>query len=115
MKEKNIVMGIRPEDLHGKGIVADTYPTAHFKYEVEVVELLGHEFILHGKFGTQDIKAKVPARVEAKAHETLELAMEFKVKLHFFDPESEKKNRFNQKKANAIALVQVFGTKTIYF
>ena len=87
---KNIVMGIRPEDLHGKGIVADTYPTAHFKYEVEVVELLGHEFILHGKFGTQDIKAKVPARVEAKAHETLELAMDLS-KVHFFDPESEKK------------------------
>lgn len=87
---KNIVMGIRPEDLHGKGIVADTYPTAHFKYEVEVVELLGHEFILHGKFGTQDIKAKVPARVEAKAHETLELAMDLS-KVHFFDPESENK------------------------
>lgn len=86
---KNIVMGIRPEDLHQTGIVDDAYPTAHFAYEVEVVELLGYEFILHGKFGSQDVKAKVPTSVDVKAHETIELAMNLN-KVHFFDLESKK-------------------------
>lgn len=86
---KKIVMGIRPEDFHQKGIVDDAYPVAHFTYEVEIVELLGHEFILHGKFGSQDIKATVPTSVDVKAHETIELTINLK-KVHFFDLESEK-------------------------
>ena len=85
---KEIVMGIRPEDLHGEGIVADTYPTAHFQFDVDVSELLGHEFILHGKWGKQRLEAKVAARMEARAHETIELAMDLS-KVHFFDQETE--------------------------
>ena len=73
---KEVVMGIRPEDLHGEGIVADTYPTSHFMFDVEVSELLGHEFILHGRFGKQRLEAKVAARIEARPHEDIELAMD---------------------------------------
>lgn len=87
---KAVVMGIRPEDLHGEGIVADTYPTAHFKFYVDVSELLGHEFILHGKFGKQMLQAKVAARMEARPHEEIELTMDLS-KVHFFDKESEVK------------------------
>ena len=47
---KEIILGIRPEDLHGEGIVADTYPTAHFDFEIEVAELLGHEYILQSSY-----------------------------------------------------------------
>lgn len=88
-KGKEVIMGIRPEDLHREGIVADTYPTSHFKYYVEVSELLGHEFILHGRFGNQRIEAKVAARIETRPHEEIELAMDLS-KIHFFDPETEK-------------------------
>lgn len=86
---KDIIMGIRPEDLHGKGIVADTYPTAHFAFDVEVNELLGHECILHGTLANQPLVAKVNARVEANPHQTIDLAMDLS-KVHFFDPETEK-------------------------
>lgn len=85
---KEVIMGIRPEDLHGEGIVVATYPTSHFPFQVDVSELLGHEFILHGKFGTQRLQAKVAARIDARPHETIELAMDLS-KVHFFDPESE--------------------------
>ena len=85
---KEVVMGIRPEDLHGEGIVADTYPTSHFMFDVEVSELLGHEFILHGRFGKQRLEAKVAARIEARPHEDVELAMDLS-KVHFFDKETE--------------------------
>lgn len=85
---KEVVMGIRPEDLHGEGIVADTYPTAHFQFDVDVSELLGHEFILHGRWGKQRLEAKVAARMEARAHESIELAMDLS-KVHFFDKDTE--------------------------
>lgn len=87
-EDKVIVMGIRPEDMHGEGIVADTYPTAKFKFDVEVSELLGHEYILHGKFHEQALKAKVASRMEVRPHEVIELTMDLS-KVHFFDPETE--------------------------
>lgn len=86
---KEVVLGIRPEDIHYEGIVAETFPETPFDFYVEVSELLGHEFILHGKFGNQPILAKVPSRVNVKAHDTIPLAMAV-TKLHFFDKETQK-------------------------
>lgn len=86
---KDVVMGIRPEDIHGEGIVAETYPSAHFTYDVDVSELLGHEFILHGKLGNQNLIAKVAARLEVRPHESVEITMDLS-KAHFFDSETEK-------------------------
>ena len=85
---KEIILGIRPEDLHGEGIVADTYPTAHFDFEIEVAELLGHEYILHGSLKGQDMCAKVNSRLEPAAHKRIKLTMDLS-KVHFFDPETE--------------------------
>ena len=85
---KEVIMGIRPEDLHGEGIVAETYPTSTFEMDVEVAELLGHEYILHGKFEDQDIAAKVSSRIETEAHSKLKLTMDLS-KVHFFDKETE--------------------------
>lgn len=85
---KEIILGIRPEDLHGEGIVADTYPTAHFDFEIEVAELLGHEYILHGSLKGQDMCAKVNSRLEPAAHTRIKLTMDLS-KVHFFDPETE--------------------------
>jgi multiple sugar transport system ATP-binding protein len=86
---KEIVLGIRPEDIHYEGIVAETFPDTPFDFNIEVSELLGHEFILHGRFGDQPILAKVSARVDVHAHDTIKLAMDV-TKLHFFDKESTK-------------------------
>ena len=85
---KEIIMGIRPEDLHGEGIVADTYPSANFDFEIEVAELLGHEYILHGSLNGQKMCAKVNSRLEPEAHTTIKLTMDLS-KVHFFDLETE--------------------------
>ena len=88
-ENKELVLGIRPEDIHYEGIVADTFPDTPFDFTVDVSELLGHEFILHGSFAGQPILAKVASRVDVKAHDTIKLAMDV-AKLHFFDKESMK-------------------------
>lgn len=85
---KKLVFGIRPEDIHGEGIVAETYPSSMMKFDVEVSELLGHEFILHGKVGEQRLVAKVAARLEARPHESVQVALDLS-KVHFFDPETQ--------------------------
>ena len=85
---KEVIMGIRPEDLHGEGIVADTYPSALFDFEIEVAELLGHEYILHGSLKGQNMCAKVNSRLEPEAHTTIKLTMDLS-KVHFFDLETE--------------------------
>ena len=86
-ENKKIILGIRPEDLHYEGIVAQTFPDTPFDYEIDVAEMLGNEFILHGKLGSQPLVAKVPTRVDVKAHDTVQLAMDVS-KLHFFDEET---------------------------
>jgi len=85
---KQVVLGIRPEDIHYEGIVSDTFPDTPFDFYVEVSELLGHEFILHGKFFGQPILAKVASRVNVKMHDTIQLSMAT-TKLRFFDRETE--------------------------
>lgn len=86
--DKEIILGIRPEDLHSEDIVADTYPTSCFDFEIEVSELLGHEFILHGNLGQQPLEAKIAARQDIKAHQKIKLAMDL-AKVHFYDPQSQ--------------------------
>ena len=85
---KKVIMGIRPEDMHAEGIVAQTYPSARFTFHIDVAELLGHEYILHGTYNGEAMSAKIASRLEAKGHEDLELTMDLS-KIHFFDPETE--------------------------
>jgi len=86
---KELIMGIRPEDLHHEGIVAQAFPDTPFDFTVEVAEMLGHEFILHGLFGKQKLVAKVPSRADVRNHDVIKLSMDV-TKLHFFDPETQK-------------------------
>lgn len=85
---KEVILGIRPEDLHAEAIVGETFPSAKLVFDVEVNELLGHEFILHGRIANQTLQAKISARSDVKAHESITLFMDMG-KLHFFDAESE--------------------------
>lgn len=87
--KKEIIFGVRPEDIHTEGIVYETYPNSNFDFEVEVSELLGHEFILHGLVDNQKIIAKVPSRTEVKHHQKLTLAVDCN-RIHFFDPETQR-------------------------
>lgn len=83
---KNIIMGIRPEDLY----IESRMDEKHLDYHVEVSELLGHEIILHGKIEGQGVVAKVTAHSDFKAHTTMGVYFDLS-KIHFFDPESQQR------------------------
>lgn len=84
---KAIVMGIRPENMHLEGIVMETYPNAVLDMNIEVAELLGHEYILHARFGDQLVQAKVSSRANIKAHDQVKVGLDME-KADFFDPET---------------------------
>ena len=85
---KEIIFGIRPEDIHDEPIVADTYVEAKYKAEIEVAELLGHESILYTNLAGQQLIAKVDARSDIHMGDKIELALDMN-KCHFFDVNSE--------------------------
>lgn len=85
---KEVIFGIRPEDVHDEPIVADTYAEAKYTAEIEVAELLGHESILYTTLAGQQLVAKVDARSDIRMGDKLELALDMN-KCHFFNVETE--------------------------
>ncbi|MGL5440059.1 MAG: ABC transporter ATP-binding protein [Filifactoraceae bacterium] len=85
---KELIMGIRPENIHRSGVLGDDFKNKDFDYQIEVSELLGHESILHGKIGNQ----KVLAKINETEAESLVANLKFSIdvdKMYFFDKDSE--------------------------
>lgn len=87
---KEVIMGIRPEDIYCDGIVAETYPSAGFDFHVDISELLGHESILHGSLDHQKIIAKVSTRLGIESHSDTKITLDLG-KIHFFDATTEQR------------------------
>jgi multiple sugar transport system ATP-binding protein len=84
---RRIVLGIRPENVvdareGGRG------PTASLPIEVEFVEPLGDEVIVHGRVGEELILCKLGPHRVPEAGSRLEVAIELE-KMHVFDAETE--------------------------
>ena len=85
---KELIFGIRPEDIKGAQIAIDTYPSSSVKAEVVVSELLGAETMLYTRVDDTEFVSKVDARDFHNPGETVELAFDLN-KSHFFDKETE--------------------------
>ncbi|HLF57093.1 MAG TPA: sn-glycerol-3-phosphate ABC transporter ATP-binding protein UgpC [Thermoanaerobaculia bacterium] len=86
---RKLVVGVRPENLVEVG-KPTRGATAPITLEVDIVEPLGHEVILHGSAGEDRFTAKLdPSRVP-RPGESVQIAVELE-SLHLFDPESEKR------------------------
>ncbi|WP_088810460.1 MULTISPECIES: ABC transporter ATP-binding protein [Listeria] len=85
---KEIVFGIRPEDIHDEPLMIEANPDYAFEAKTIVAELTGAEFMLHNQVGSHEFVARVDSRTDHVNGETLTLAFEMS-KAHFFDKESE--------------------------
>lgn len=83
---KEIVMGIRPEDLQ----ITDVVSPYAFKATVDVAELLGAETFLYCSLVTQPFIARVQADSNFQPADVVTLVMK-EEKIHFFDPETEER------------------------
>jgi len=88
-KGREVIFGIRPEDMHAKPFVAPGILESDMKAKVDVVELMGNEIYLY--MMTKDEKsfiARVDPRVESRRGDEVDLAVNM-ANAHIFDPKSE--------------------------
>jgi multiple sugar transport system ATP-binding protein len=85
---KEVVMGIRPEDIHEEPVFLEASPNTVVNAQVEVTENLGHEMFLHlAGLGSNPAIARVDGRSGTKDGMNVKLAFDMN-KVHFFDKES---------------------------
>lgn len=92
---KQIILGIRPEDFHDEPVFIESSPGTKVTVKVDVSELMGAETMLYSKLGGQDFVARVDSRTDIKPLQSLDLALDMN-KAHFFDAESEQRIRAEQ-------------------
>ncbi|MDD2648648.1 MAG: sn-glycerol-3-phosphate ABC transporter ATP-binding protein UgpC [Eubacteriales bacterium] len=87
---KDVIMGIRPENIHDEQVFLANMPEAVIDVEVEVVEKLGSETYLYMKTsGKEDnVIARVDARSTTTTGQSVKVAFDVN-HLHFFDKETE--------------------------
>lgn len=90
MVGKEIVLGIRPEDIHDEQIVKDTYPDSILEIIVDVSELLGAETNIYTNINEDSICAVINARAGVRIGDKMKLALDMN-KCHFFDPTTEQR------------------------
>lgn len=86
---KEVVLGIRPENLHDEEMFISAATTGIFEVEVEVTEMLGAETNLYLLYEGINITARVSPRNTSKPGDTIKIAVDPN-KIHIFDKETEK-------------------------
>ncbi|MBW7477665.1 sn-glycerol-3-phosphate ABC transporter ATP-binding protein UgpC [Paenibacillus oenotherae] len=86
---KEVIMGLRPEDLHEEPVFLEASPNSIVNANVDVAENLGHEILLYmNGVGNDTVIARVDGRSNVKEGSKLKLAIDMN-KVHIFDKETE--------------------------
>ena len=86
--DKEVVLGIRPEDIKDEEAFITAHPESSFAATVRVYELLGAEVFLYFAVDDYDITARVDPHTTARPGDTITIAMDLS-KMHIFDKETE--------------------------
>jgi multiple sugar transport system ATP-binding protein len=86
---QRLIVGVRPENLFDVGRAARG-ATARLALEVEIVEPLGHEVVVHGRIGEDLLVAKLEPHLIPKTGAMIEVALELDA-IHLFDAASERR------------------------
>ncbi|MGE5614889.1 MAG: ABC transporter ATP-binding protein [Bacillota bacterium] len=86
---REVVMGIRPESIHDEEAFVQTMPDSVVTADVEVVEMLGSETLLHMHVGDVPITARVNPRTKTRTGDIIKVAFDAN-RIHLFDKDTEK-------------------------
>lgn len=87
--DRQVVFGIRPEDVHQRHLVDASVGTGTVPARVEFLELLGSEVLATCLLGDHQIIARLPSQTEVKSDQTLQLAFDMK-RAKLFEAETGK-------------------------
>ena len=85
---REVILGIRPEDLHDEPVFLSNSKDSIIEVEVEVTEMLGAEVLLYVVCEGNNITARVDPRSTAKVGDKVQLAMDIN-RIHVIDKISE--------------------------
>jgi multiple sugar transport system ATP-binding protein len=80
-----VVMGLRPEDIHDARFLPDADPATIVRAEVQLRESLGSDIHLHLTAGRQEFVARLDNRTEARPGDCLDVVFDT-ANIHMFDP-----------------------------
>lgn len=87
-KDKDVTLGIRPEDIYDKIFAQDARPEFTITATVDVVEPMGSEIYLYLNAGRNNFVARVSNQDTASVNQDLQVVFDMS-KAHFFDPETD--------------------------
>ncbi|HIU47768.1 MAG TPA: sn-glycerol-3-phosphate ABC transporter ATP-binding protein UgpC [Candidatus Avimonoglobus intestinipullorum] len=85
---KEVVVGIRPEDIHDEEAFVASRPEDVVSAYVEVTEMMGAETYLYLTIAGKQFTARVNQRSTAQVNDTIKVAFETN-KIHIFDKDTE--------------------------
>lgn len=86
---RNVIFGIRPEDIHDAEFVPPNIPAAKVPAKVDVTELMGNEILLYLLTGKNTFVARVDPRSKMRVGAEAQVAFNME-KFHTFDPATER-------------------------
>ena len=86
---KQVILGIRPEELHDDQSIEDSQNLSHVDALVELSEPMGSEIYLYVTINEEKNIAKIPPRSSARPGDTIKLGINTN-QIHLFDMETEK-------------------------
>lgn len=86
--DKEIVFGIRPEDIHEAGTHHGVEESAEAELVVEVVEPMGNETFLYATTGLNPLTVRLRTNSAIKVQEKIKLIFNL-AKVHFFDKDTD--------------------------
>ncbi len=85
---RNVILGIRPEDIHDAEFQASNINPFPLTVDVEVTELMGNEVYVYCQLGEKQFVARVDPRTKAHIDNKLDIIFD-RDRMHLFDAESE--------------------------
>ena len=86
--DKEVVFGIRSEDIYDKLFASESSPENTIRATCEVVEPMGSEVYLHLNTGKHNFIARVGAHDRPEVNRDMDLVLDMS-KVHFFDKDTE--------------------------
>lgn len=86
--DKEVIFGVRPEDIYDKLFIGSAAPENTITATVEVIEPMGSEVYLYLTTGIHSFVARVDAHDRAEVNQDLEVVFNM-AKAHFFNCETE--------------------------
>ncbi|MBR2406721.1 MAG: sn-glycerol-3-phosphate ABC transporter ATP-binding protein UgpC [Clostridia bacterium] len=85
---KEVIMGIRPEDVHDEPRYLEAMPECRVRAKVEVAELMGAEIFLYVNVEGSSLTARVEPTSTARPGDEIDMVLE-NTRIHLFDKETE--------------------------